>query len=208
TTQAAVYLHAAHARQIVSVFAVEQALEQSLDGVLGRRLTGAHHAVNGYASGHLVSSFIGAQRLRNIAATIQVVNVQGLDFTDIGGADFGQYGLIDFVVGVGNDFTRFRIDHALGQDLTQQEVFRYRNTLNLGSGQVAQMLGVDTLVFFDDDCAGTIGDVDMGYVTLPALRHEFQHAAFIQDFEVIEIREVGQDGFGHHAYGFEQNGYG
>src|SRR5690606_12837343 len=106
TTQAAVYLHAAHARQFASVFAVEQALEQRLDGVLGRRLTGAHHAVNGYASGHLVSSFIGAQRLRNIAATIQVVNVQGLDFTDIGGADFGQYGLIDFVVGVGNDFTR------------------------------------------------------------------------------------------------------
>ena len=60
TTQTAVDLHAAYARQIVGIFAVEQALEERFNGVFCRRLTRTHHAINRYTGGHLVSRFICA----------------------------------------------------------------------------------------------------------------------------------------------------
>src|SRR5690606_37260569 len=57
TAQTAIDLHAAHARQIVGFFAVEQALEQRFDGLFGWWLTRTHHAIDGNASSHLVGSF-------------------------------------------------------------------------------------------------------------------------------------------------------
>src|SRR5690606_4328777 len=108
----------------------------------------------------------------------------------------------------GNDFTGFRVDQILGQHATQDEVFGHGNALDLGVGQVAQVLGVDALVFFDNDGTRAVGNVEMRDFALPALGHELEHAAFFQDFEVIEIREVGQNGFGRHADGLEQDGHG
>ncbi len=46
TTQATVELHATDAGQVVAIFAEEQVVEQRLGGFLGRRLAGAHHAVD------------------------------------------------------------------------------------------------------------------------------------------------------------------
>ena len=43
---AAVELHAADGRQVVALFREEQAVEQRLDRVFGRRLAGTHHAVD------------------------------------------------------------------------------------------------------------------------------------------------------------------
>jgi hypothetical protein len=44
---ATIELHAAHGRQIVALLGIEQAVEKVLDGVLGRRFAGTHHAVDG-----------------------------------------------------------------------------------------------------------------------------------------------------------------
>src|SRR3546814_2624487 len=99
------------------------------------------------------------------------------------------------------------MDDALGQHTAQQEVFGYRHEFDLGSFQVAQMLGVDALVFFDDDLAGAIGDIEVSHFAFPALGYELEHAAFVVDLEVIEIGEESKDGLGRHADGFQQNGY-
>src|SRR3546814_9066341 len=69
------------------------------------------------------------------------------------------------------------------------------------------MLGVDALVFFDDDLAGAIGDIEVSHFAFPALGYELEHAAFVVDLEVIEIGEESKDGLGRHADGFQQNGY-
>src|SRR5690606_41704456 len=82
STQAAVDLHAANAGQVVSFFAVEQALEQGLDGVFRGRLARAHHAVDGDTSGVLVGGLVGAQRSGDVATAVQVVDVQRLDLAD------------------------------------------------------------------------------------------------------------------------------
>src|SRR5690606_12643666 len=46
TTDAAVELHPANGRQIVTVAAEEQVVEQGLGGILGRRLARTHHAID------------------------------------------------------------------------------------------------------------------------------------------------------------------
>lgn len=68
------------------------------------------------------------------------------------------------------------------------------------------MLGVDTLVFLDDDLARTVRDVEAGHFALPALGHEFHHGAFALQLEVVEVEEVGQDRFRRHADGLAQDG--
>src|SRR5690606_23179189 len=163
------------------IFAVEQMREQCFDGVLGRRLARTHHAVDGNTRGHLIDGFVGTQGLRNIAAAIQIVDVQRLNFADIGGTNVGQYGFRDFVVGIGDDFARFWVDHAFGKDAAQQEVLGHGNAFDLGRSQIAQVLGVDTLVFFDNDRAGSVGNVEVRHFALPALGYELEHAAFVVD---------------------------
>ncbi len=205
TAQTAVDLHAADARQIVRFFAVEKTLEQRFHRFFGGRFAGAHHAVDGNASGHLVGGFVGAQRLRDVRTAIQVVRVERLDVVDVGGAQGAQHAFRDLVVRVGDDFTGIRVDDVLGQHAAVQEVFRHGDALDATGSQVAQMLGVDALVFFDNDLAVAIRDVETGHFALPTLGHEFHHRAFALQFEVVEIEEVGQDGFRRHADGLAQN---
>ena len=85
-----VELHAAHARQVVGVRVVEQALEQGLHRVFRRRLAGAHHAVDGHARGELVDRFVGAQGLRNVRALVEFVGVDALQVLHAGGAQLLQ----------------------------------------------------------------------------------------------------------------------
>src|SRR5690606_8684280 len=207
TTQAAVDLHAAHARQIVGFLAVEQPLEERLDSVFGGGFARAHHAVDGHTRRVLVGCFIGAQGRRDVTAAIQIVDVERLNFADVGRADIGQNAFGDLVVRVGDDFTRFRVDDVLRQNAADQEVFRYGNALHAGVGKFTQVLGIDALVFLDDDLAVAIGNVEAGDLALPALGHELEHAAFRMDFDLVEIEEGGQDRLRRHADGLEQDRY-
>jgi hypothetical protein len=75
---AAVELHAADLGQVIAFIIEEQAVEQGLHGVLGGRLSGAHHAVDGDTGGPLVHRLVGAQGLGNEGAVVQFVGVQGL----------------------------------------------------------------------------------------------------------------------------------
>ncbi|CAM5196674.1 hypothetical protein CDEN61S_01685 [Castellaniella denitrificans] len=203
--QAAVDLHPADARQVVGFLGIEQALEQGLDGFLGGRLAGAHHAVDGHARGHLVGGVVGAQGLGNVGALVQLVDVERLDVADARRAEFRQQGLGDLVVGLSQDFAGVRADDVLGQDAAQQEVLGHRDVVDLGGGQVAQVLGIDALVLLDDDVALFVGDVEARDLALPALGHEFEHAAFLVEGDVVEAGEIGQDGFRRHADGLQQD---
>jgi hypothetical protein len=76
---AAVELHAAHVGQVVAVLAEEQAVEERLHRVFGRRLAGAHHAVDRDLRVQRVGGLVDAQRLRDVRALVEVVGVEGLD---------------------------------------------------------------------------------------------------------------------------------
>ena len=74
-THLGVEFHTAHARQVIRVGVVEQALEQGLHRVFCWWLTGTHHAVNGNTGSELVHGFIGTQGLRDVGALVQLIGV-------------------------------------------------------------------------------------------------------------------------------------
>ena len=86
-----VELHPADARQVVGVGRVEQAMEQGLDRVFGRRLAGPHHAVDGDARRELVGGLVGRERLRDVGAFVELVGVERGDFLDAGDAQLLQH---------------------------------------------------------------------------------------------------------------------
>ena len=61
TPDPAVELHPANARQVIALFGEEQVLEQILRGILGRRLTRTHHAINLHQGFELVGGGINFQ---------------------------------------------------------------------------------------------------------------------------------------------------
>ena len=79
---AAIEFHAADRRQVVALLVEEQAVEQRLDGVFGRRLAGTHHAIDGDARRHLVRRVVHLQGLRDVRALVEVVDVDRVDRRD------------------------------------------------------------------------------------------------------------------------------
>src|SRR5690606_23085278 len=135
-----------------------------------------------------------------------IVDEQRLQRFDAGFTQVGQHGLCDLVVGVGDDFAGFRVDDGFREHTAHEVVIGYGNVGDTGVGEVAQMLGIDTLFFLDDDLAVAVGDVEPGHFTLPAFGNEFKLAAFGQQVEVVEVEEVGEDSLRRHADGFQQDG--
>ena len=120
-----VELHATHARQVIGVGVVEQALKQRLYRVFGGWLAGTHHAVDGNPGGKLVHGFITAQGLRNVRALIELIRVDARQVLHAGCAQFFQQSLGQFLVGLGDDFTGVGFDDVAGHDSRHQKVFRY-----------------------------------------------------------------------------------
>ena len=206
TADAAVELHAADTRQVVGVLAVEQAIEQRLDGVFGRRLARTHHAVDGDAGRDLVCGIVQTQGLRDERTGVQVVGVERLEFVDVGGTQPGERVLGDLVVGAHDDLARFRVDDVPGHGTAQQELVRHADQPQTRLFHLADVLGVDALVPGDDHVAFTVGDVEAGRLALQALGHQFHLRPFGLQRERVEHEEVGEDLLRRHADGLEQDG--
>ncbi len=201
---AGVELHATHARQVVRVFRVEQALEQSLHGVFGRRLARAHHAVDGHAGSQLVGRFVGGQRLRDVGTLVQLVREQDVDVEDAGGAQLLEQRFGQLFVGLGNQLARVGVDLVLGQHATEQEVFGHAQLRGTGLFQLTGVTCGDALVFFDNDGTGLVSDVETGDFALEALGHERQQRACVHQLDVIELEEGFQDLLVVQADGLQQ----
>lgn len=193
TADAAVELHAADLRQVVRVFAVEQAVEERLDGFFRRRLARAHHPVDRDARGRLVDGFVHAQRRRDVRALVQIVRVERLDFLDLRFAQLLEHAFGDLVVRVRDHFTRVAVDDVLRQHAAEQIVFGHRDVLGLRGFEIANVLRVDPLVLLDDDLAFAIGDVEARDFAAQTLGHELHLRAFVHQREVVEDEEVRED---------------
>ena len=119
---AGVELHPADARQVVGVGAVEEAMEERLDGVFGRRLAGPHHAVDGDARGELVGGLVGRERLRDVGAFVELVGVERGDFLDAGHAQLLQQRFGQLVVGLGEDLAGLGVDDVSRQHAADEVV--------------------------------------------------------------------------------------
>ncbi len=129
-TEAAVELHPADAGEIITIVRVEQPVEEDLHSLFRRRLTGAHHAVNGNAGSLTGYCFVGAQGAGNECTAIKFVGVEGFDRFDTSLPQIDEQGLGDFGVGIGDEFSGFLVDDVPGDDTAENEI--------LGNDDLAQ----------------------------------------------------------------------
>ena len=204
-TNAAIELHTAHSRQIVTIFVVKQSVEQSLHGIFGRWFARAHHAIDSNACCHLICCVISAQGLRNVRTLIQIIGIQRLNFryfriTQMAKQFFGQ-----FVICICNHFTGFSVNDIGSKYTTQQIVFRHRNLLDARCFNITHMLGVDTFVFCNDHFACFVADVKARNFSAQTLGNKFHLSAFGVQREIVEDKEIRKYLLSRHADCFEQN---
>ena len=202
---AGVELHAPDARQVVGVRVVEQAPEQRLHRVFGRRLAGAHHAVDGHARGQLVGRFVQAQRLADVGTLVELVGVQAVQLFQVGGTQLLQQGLGQLVVGLGHDLAGLGVDHVARDDAADQKVFRHRDVLRAGLLELAHVARGDALVLLDDHVALLVGDVETRHFAAQPVGHELHLRAGVHQPEAVGHEEVRQDRLGAQADGLQQD---
>src|SRR5581483_2170331 len=171
---AAVELHAADGREVVAVLGVEQAVEQRLDRLFRRRLAGAHHAVDRYARGALVGGFVDAQRLRDVAALVEVVRVDGLDRVDAGLAQLREQGVGELLVGAREDLARLLVDDVVRERAPEEELVGHGDALHTRRFHVADVLDGDALVLLDDGLARLVDEVEARQLAAQALGHQLE----------------------------------
>ena len=202
-----VELHAANARQIIGIHVVEQAEEQCLHRVIRWWLARTHHAVDGNARTHFVLGFVNTQRLADVRALIQLVGVETLDVADVRIAQFLQQRFSQLFVRFSDDFTRIRIDHIFRQCAAQQEVFRHADVRCFRLLEFTRVARGYALVFGNQDIAALVDDVEARNLTTQVIGYKSHLRARVHQLEVVENKEVFEDGFRRHADGFEQNSY-
>ncbi len=202
---ATVELHPADLGQVVGVLAVEQAIEQRLDCVLGGRLSRAHHPVDRNPGRHLVGGLVDAQRLRNVGTLVEVVGVRSAELAHVGRAQLLEQFLGQLVVRLGDDLAGLGIDDVVRQRASEQVILGHRHVLHAGRFQVADVLRVDPLVLRDDHVAVLVGDVEAGDLAAQPLGHQLELGALAHQPEAVEHEEVRQDLLGRQADRFQQD---
>jgi len=141
-----------------------QAVEQRLDGVLGRRLARAHHAVDRHLRRVLVRRVVALQRLRDVGALVEVVRVQRLELGDRGALQLLQNLLGDLVVGLGDHLAGRGVDDV-GRERAPDDVLgRHGDLLHAAVGELAHVARGDALVLRDDHLAVLADDVELRHL--------------------------------------------
>jgi len=202
---AGVELHAPDAREIVGVGVVEQATEQRLHRVFGRRLAGAHHAVDRHARGELVGGLVHRQRLADVRTLVELVGVEALDIEDAGGAQLLEQRLGELVVGLGDDFAGVGVNEVARDDATDEVVLGHSDELGAGLLDLTQVTRGDALVLLDDHRAALVGDVEARDLALEPLGHQLELGARVHQTEAVELEEVREDLLRLQPDGLEQD---
>ena len=136
---------------------------------------------------------------------IQFVGVQHLQVLHASSAQFFQQNIGQLVIGLGNDFTGFSINDIFGNHTAQQEIFWHADAVGTAGLQFTGVTHSDALVFGHHHFARLVGDVKAGDFTAHALGDKFHLRTTVHQAEVVEHKEVRQDGFMVQANGLEQN---
>ena len=187
---AAVELHPAHRRQVVALLGEEQAVEQRLDRILGRRLARPHHPVDRHPRGRLVGRVVAAQRLRDVRALVEVVGEDRLQRLHAGLGELLQHFLGDLVVGLGQDLAGRGVDDVGRERAPEDVVGRHGDLLHAAVDQLADVLGGDPLVARDDDLAVLADDVEARHLAAQPLGNELELGALGRQVEGVERRRT------------------
>ncbi len=205
-TDAAVELHAAYGRKIVTIAAEEQIAEQGLGSVLGRRLTGTHHAVDLDQRFELSRGAVDTQGIGNERTAVDVVGVQGLETLDFGLLQLGDQISGDFHVAIDNDLACGGMHDRLGDGPAEDVVERHFQAVDTGFLELVDMPCSDTTPFLDNDLALVVLDVEGGNLATQALWHQLELQVFTLHLEDVGVIEDIQDFVSLVAQSAQQHG--
>ena len=132
---------------------------------------------------------------------IEIVDIERGNVTNLGIAQANQKLLGYFIVCLGNDFTCLFVNQVKSNNSAKQVIIGNRDTLKARLLDVANMLGVDSLVTGNQNSAVFVGDIKPSLLALQALRNEFHLRAIGHKREMIKAKEVSQNLFGRQAKG-------
>ena len=170
---AAVEFHAADRRQVIALAVEEQILEQVLGRVLGRRLAGTHHAIDFYQRLEARLGRIDPQRVGDIRAAVQIVDIQRAEFLHADLNQLGNRGYRQDFVGLGQDLAGLGIDDVMRKDLALQILEWDRQALDAGLFEIAHMPRRDAAAFLDDDFLAD-SDLERRGLAAQALRDDLE----------------------------------
>ena len=185
---AAVELHAADRRQVVAFAVEEQILEQVLRGVLGRRLAGAHHAVDFDQCLEARLGRIDAQGVRDIRATVQIVDVQRADFRDAAFDELAHRGNGQDFIGLGQDLAGFGVDDVVRQHLALHIFRGHGQALDPRLFEFLHVARGDAAAFLDDDLLAD-ANLERGRFAAQTLRDHLEFNFLLRQVEHVLVEE-------------------
>ncbi len=190
--QAHVHFHAANSREIITLRIEEELAEQGVSGVLGWRLTWAHHAIDvrqGFKTGFVL---VGLQRIAQPRATAGRINVEHFDRADAVIAHFRDDFFFQHVASFAEDLTGFGVHNITRQELADQSVGRHEDLVCIGFRDPLGLQGGDLLASFGNGFAGLgINKVVFGLHTLPRIGAETgDPASLVHAIDGVGVEQV------------------
>ena len=198
--QARVHLHAADGREVVALQIEEQALEERLGRLKGRRLARAHDPVD--VDERILAAGVAVRRHRvaQVRADVDVVDRQHRELLEAGLHQLVEHALGDLVAGLEEDLAVVFVDDVDGQIAADQVLVGDQLLLQPLVDQLAGEARGDLRARLGDDRAGgrvdqVAGDLD----ALHAVGVELGHPALVGPVVGDDAVEGGEDLLLRHA---------
>ena len=128
--QTRVHLHTTDRREVIALVVEEQALEQVLRRLIGRRLTRAHDPVNIDQRIFARTVFVGGERVADIRSDGHMIDRQCREGLDLEFHEGFKDLFRDLIAGFDEHFTRLFVDDVFPEILAEQLVRAHEDVLN------------------------------------------------------------------------------
>ena len=155
----------------------------------------------------MVCRFVGAQSSGNIAALIQLIDVQGLDFFNTLNIQLSQQLFGNLVISRGQHFTGIRRNHVFGQHFTNQRIGIHAVTLQAGFFDVADVFRRNPFTGSHQHIAGFIHQIQTCSFAFQARCNQISFHTIFRQIEIFFVVKGFQNPFVVVAQSFQQNGY-
>ena len=203
---ATIELHAANGGQVVTLVIEEQIIEQVFRGILGWRLTRAHHAIDFHLRFQLGGGRIDIQGPGDIRAMIQVIGENGLELFEFKLLQLSEHLFANRGVSSDRHFTGAFINHIVRQYFAVQVFTGHIEGFHPRIFKLTDVTGGNATALFHDGLALN-DDIKARRFTPQTLRNEVQSNAVFGKAEGVLFKKQIQDLLGVETQRLEQDRY-
>src|SRR6185437_15079506 len=135
---------------------------------------------------------IDAQRVRDVRAAVEIVDVEGLHLGDAGLDQLLDACGRQDLVRLGEDLARLGVDHIVRENLSVDVLARHAQPRDACVLELADMTRGDAPALLDDDLIAD-ADLERRRLAAQALRHEMQRDLIASQKEGVRVEEGRED---------------